>query len=249
MRFDVCMLSYNTKDLTKKAIDTLIENSYHDIRIHVLDNNSSDGSQEMLSAYKNIGYINTLILSEANLGFGAGNNKLFNSIINPEDVVLFINSDTEVSKNFDKRAVPFIIDNHNIGAVGCSGDNIGSLENPQRIELLDNNEYLTKKNMKHNFNNFYYAPIDRVSGFAFFIKSKLFKEIGGFDEDFKAYFEDDALSIEVKKRGKNIVVVYDAYVKHLMGASTASNPEIAEQLFQESKKIFMQKYPNEWTAR
>ncbi len=249
MYFDICMLSYNTKELTKKAINTLIENSYHDIRIHILDNNSKDGSQEMLSVYKNIGYISTLILSDVNLGFSAGNNMLFNNINNPEDIILFINSDTEVSKNFDKKAVPFLIDNHIMGVVACSGDNIGAADNPQRIDILDNDMYLTKKGIAHSFKHFNYSPIDRFSGFAFFIKSKLFKDIGGFDEDFKAYFEDDALSIEVKKRGKNIVVVYDAYVKHIMGASTATNPEIAEQLFQESKQIFLKKYPNEWTAR
>ncbi|HNQ19758.1 MAG TPA: glycosyltransferase [Bacteroidales bacterium] len=249
MRYDVCMLSYNTKDKTKKAIDSLIENSFYKIRIHVLDNNSSDGSQEMLKGYEKIGAIDTLILSEVNLGFGKGNNKIFNAIKEPENIILFINSDTEVSRDFDKRAVPFLLDNHSVGVVACSGDNIGALENPQRIEFINDREYITKKNIVHSLDSFYYAPIDRFSGFAFFIKTTLFKNIGGFDEDFKAYFEDDALSIEVKKRGKNIVVVYDAYVKHFMGASTANNPEIAEQLFQESKRIFLKKYPNEWTAR
>ena len=82
VNLSIIILSYNTKELTKKCLQTLFNNirSYRNFKseITVLDNYSSDGSVEML---KNLAKNNQelkLILSKKNLGFAKGNNQALN---------------------------------------------------------------------------------------------------------------------------------------------------------------------------
>ncbi len=66
----------------------------------------------------------------------------------------------------------------------------------------------------------------RLSGFAMLIKRKAWDEAGGFDEDFApGYFEDDALSMELSKRGYHILLVKNSFVYHAGSQSFAKLKE------------------------
>lgn len=245
--YDVIMLSHNTKEITKKAIEELHLNTYNAFNLYVLDNNSTDGSIEMLKEFESKKLL-TLILSDKNLGFGKGNNLIFNSIQKHNNITLFINSDTEVSQYFDKQPLNFLIDNRIAGIVGSSSDNVGAIDNPQRIKVIDKDTYINYKGYENKFSSNNIIEIDRVSGFCFFIKTELYKLLNGFDENFFAYFEDDDLSIRVKDKGYKIYCIYKSFVKHIMSASSKNQTE-NERIFQDSKRYFLSKYPNATTAR
>ena len=246
--YNVIMLSYNTCNLTKSAISHILNNSYYRPNIYVLDNNSTDESVEMLNDYKNKNLIKNLITSKDNLGFGKGNNLIFNNIEEHTPITLFINSDTEVCVSFDRQPINLLLNNHHLGVIGCSSDNVGAINNPQRIKVQENNgEFINNQGYIKKFSSNSLVELDRFSGFAFFIKSELFKTLKGFDEDFKLFFEDDDLSIRVKEKGYRIYCCYQSYVKHYMSQSQKNID--SEKIFQESKQIFMKKHPNAWTAR
>lgn len=63
------VVTYNRKELLKENIDALLGQSYSDFDILIIDNNSNDGTADLIKSYKNerIFYINT----GANIG-GAG---------------------------------------------------------------------------------------------------------------------------------------------------------------------------------
>ena len=246
--YDVIMLSHNTCNLTISAINHILNNSYYKPNIYVLDNDSRDNSVEMLTEYKNKNLIKNLIASKDNMGFGKGNNIIFNAINEHADITLFINSDTEASANFDRQAINLLLNNHHIGVIGCSSDNVGAINNPQRIKLLNNNgEYINSQGYIKKFSSSPLMELDRFSGFAFFIKSELYKTLNGFDENFKLFFEDDDLSIRVKEKGYKIYCCYQSFVRHYMSQSQKNID--SEKIFQESKQIFLKKHPKEWVIR
>jgi GT2 family glycosyltransferase len=63
-----------------------------------------------------------------------------------------------------------------------------------------------------------------ADGGAFLIDRQLFLDIGGFDENFFLYYEDDDFSHRIVQRGEPIIVVNDAVVTHAIGNSVAKNP-------------------------
>ena len=68
----VAILSYNTRDLLRRCLDTLFEAAGDlELDVIVVDNGSTDGSLEMLASYRPTV---TLIANQANVGFAAANN-------------------------------------------------------------------------------------------------------------------------------------------------------------------------------
>lgn len=63
-----------------------------------------------------------------------------------------------------------------------------------------------------------------ADGGAFLVDRQLFLDIGGFDEKFFLYYEDDDLSHRIVQHGEPIIVVNDAVVKHAIGNSVVKNP-------------------------
>jgi N-acetylglucosaminyl-diphospho-decaprenol L-rhamnosyltransferase len=63
-----------------------------------------------------------------------------------------------------------------------------------------------------------------VDGGVFMIRSSLFRDIGGFDENIFLYYEDDDLSIRLLARSEPIILVHDALAIHSVGQSTPRTP-------------------------
>ncbi len=71
---DLVMVCYNRKNFTSKAIEYLHDRTKTPYRLIVVDNNSTDGSQEMLYNLKQNGLISHLILLEENYGIHMAKN-------------------------------------------------------------------------------------------------------------------------------------------------------------------------------
>src|SRR5438128_353191 len=106
----VILLSYNTKDVTNRALEALFDSLSHfakEAEIIVLDNASEDGSLSMLrlltkGSPKSISY--SVIVNKQNVGFSAGNNQALKQAHGK--YVLFINSDAIIKNiNFDELLV------------------------------------------------------------------------------------------------------------------------------------------------
>lgn len=71
MHVSIIIVNYNTKQLTKNCIESIIaKTSGVEYEIILVDNESSDGSQEVFASDKQIKFIE----AGENLGFGKANN-------------------------------------------------------------------------------------------------------------------------------------------------------------------------------
>lgn len=73
-KLDLVMTTYNRKEFTQKSLKYIAERTKTPLRIIVVDNNSNDGSQEMLFEMKKAGLISHLILLEENYGIHMAKN-------------------------------------------------------------------------------------------------------------------------------------------------------------------------------
>lgn len=160
--------------------------------------------------------------------------------------ILFLNNDTYVQPGWLKELVVLIEKNEKIGMVGSKliyPD--GRLQEAGGIVWRDASAW-----------NFGYgqvsgAPVynyvketDYISGAAIMIRSELWKEIGGFDEQFApAYYEDTDLAFEVRKHG--YLVVYNPFslVVHYEGVSNGTDVMSGQKAYQAANK---EKFFEKW---
>lgn len=83
--------------------------------------------------------------------------------------------------------------------------------------------------------------VDWVSGTALLIRKDLFEQVGGFDENFFMYFEDQDLCLRVKKSGKAIIFCPHSVILHYDGKSW-NNELHKKKAFFESQTYFFQKH-------
>jgi len=90
----VVILNWNLKDDTAECVASVLRSDYSNYRVLVVDNGSSDGSEEYLRrAFPS----SEFIANAVNLGFAAGNNiGIRYAVANGTDYVFLLNNDTAV---------------------------------------------------------------------------------------------------------------------------------------------------------
>ena len=255
----VIILNYNTKDLLRKCINSVLDKKWkNNIEVWVVDNASSDGSVEMVK--KEFPKIK-LIISEENLGFAGGNNLALQKV--HADYYLLLNSDTELTEGSLDNMLE-AMEKNKFDIVSCKlvnaddslQPNVGDL--PFGIALfswlfgLDDLPYL--KNLLPSFHrtakNYYEdeKAVGWVSGTAFMISKNVLKSIGLLDEKIFMYCEDVDYCIRSKGKGFVIGFTDKAIIKHIGGASSA-DPKLRQWLGEFKELIYLQrKYNGKFAA-
>ena len=222
-KIGIYILNYNGIYWLKKNINMIISESAK-ADIIVIDNNSTDNSIKYLSDnYPEI----QIKRNNKNYGFSQG----YNNILLKEEqyeYFILINNDVEVTKNWIDPMLE-ILKNKNIGIVqpkilskqqknkfdyaGAAGGFLDILGLPFcRGRILHNIEY---DKGQYDCN----TPITWASGCCFMIKTKLFQELNGFDEDLFMHQEEIDLCWRAHDRKSEVYYCYNSVVYHVGGGS------------------------------
>lgn len=209
------ILNWNNANRTIACIETLQDAAYDNLRIHLVDNGSTDNSFDLLSQLKGVNFTRNPV----NLGYTGGNNKAMReAIIAGSDYVWLLNNDTVVPQDCLSRLVslaestpeigmvsPVIRDNNSIGAVQiCCG--IPDPNYPQWKAVTNIPDAVTVQQTRNGDLILY--------GTALLIKRTVIEKIGYLDEGLFAYCEDYDYSIRSVRTGFRNAVAIDACVFH-----------------------------------
>jgi len=211
-------VSYNSDLLFKKNIDTISK-----FNTVIVDNSNSNNLKSYLANYPKIKYLK----NSSNLGFGSASNlgvKNANTthviLLNP-DIIFDIESIENLYKGF------LLYDN-----TGVAGP---SLYTPDGIRRSNSSlSYIKKKIYRNKFERTIYKRLnnnlsegiiscDYIIGCAMIFNKIFFLEIGGFDENFFMYYEDNDICDLIKKNNKLVLEVPLSKMTHLQGKSTEIN--------------------------
>lgn len=228
MILSICILSYNTKDLTLQCLSSLFKQyeeqiNRKDIEIVVVDNASIDDSAEQIK--KKFPKV-VLFENKENAGFSKGQN--IAASISKGTYLFFLNSDTQVQDDHFLKAVSYLESNKNVGVLGAK------LFNPDGSEQLSAGKFYTLFNCLimlvggERFGFLRSSPkeiykVDWVMGAALMIKKKLFDDIGGFDEHFFMYIEDMEICFRIKKKGYLVIFYPDLKIIHQEHGSSSKS--------------------------
>lgn len=229
-RIAVVILNWNTRNFLEKFLPDVIKFSGDSAQVFVVDNGSTDDSVNFVETHF---HTVSVIRNEKNEGFTGGYNSSLFKI--DAEYFLILNSDVQVTENYLEPLIRLMDSNPKIGA--CQ-PKILSFHEPEQFEyagaaggFIDKYGYPFCRGRIFNsiekdenqYNNS--IPIFWASGACMFVRSKLFNELGGFDDKFFAHMEEIDLCWRMKHAGYSIYFVPTAKVFHVGGGTLAkSNP-------------------------
>lgn len=223
MKVSVVTPNYNGKDFLYAYFESLIKNSNEIGEVIIVDNGSSDGSQEFIRNYREkVDFPIVLIENSQNLGFAEAVNQGISKA--RHDYVFSLNNDTVVEKsailellnllNTDERifsASSKMVQFNNHELIDDAGDDYTLLA------------YTKKRGNNQNLNKFIEVSevFSSCAGAALYRKD-LLEELGGFDSEFFAYMEDVDLGYRARINGYKNLFCPNAVVYHIGSATTGS---------------------------
>jgi len=227
----IIIVSYNTVGLILECLRS-VHSAYGASEIFIVDNASTDNT--VTTVREQFPEVH-VIANTVNRGFGAANNQALRQC--ESRYVIFLNPDTTIKHNTLINAVAFMEQNPHVGMAGAKIlDPDGSLQ--ESISYRYPGEKYTSgetQNMK--------GDIACVLGAFMIAPRTLLKELGGFDEDFFLYGEDQDLAWRIREKGFSIGYIEDAEVFHWGGQSekdTAPSALFKKKL--QAEFLFYQKH-------
>ena len=233
--FTITICSWNTLADLRLCLQSLREVS-GEVRFEVIvvDNNSEDGSPDMVRA--EFPEVRLEALSR-NLGFTGGHNHAFAS--RRAYHALPLNSDTIVHPGALSGFVSYLREHPEAGIVGPKLLNPdGSLQfscrrfpNPTAAlfrntplgKLFPNNRF-TREYLMQDWTHDGPREVDWVSGAAFVARGELLDKVGGFDPDYFMFCEDVDLCWRTWRLGFRVVYLPTSVITHAIGTSTSKAP-------------------------
>jgi hypothetical protein len=226
----VIIVSYNTADLIGACLASVEADQGMNLEVFVVDNASSDGSAEAVR--KGFPAVH-LVENRENRGFGPANNQVLSRCRGRYLVLL--NPDTVVRPGAFREMASYMDAHLRVGLAGPR------ITNPD--DTPQDSVSFRYPGQKHTAGELKGLPgsIACVMGACQIVRPELMKRIGGFDEDFFLYGEDQDLCLRIRKLGYEIGYIESAEMTHHGGKSERDStpPEVwrkkmkAEYLFYE----------------
>ncbi len=254
MDLSVIIVSYNVRDFLKQCLVS-VHNSMEDIdhEIFVVDNDSNDGSYDMVKAeFPRV----FLIGNSVNRGFSAANNQAIKKASGR--YILLLNPDTIVNKNAFRGCISFMDEHTDAGAVGVRMINGEGRFLPESRRALPTpgTAFFKMTGLawlfpKSGFFNRYYlgnlndmadSQCEVVAGAFMFLRSEAVRKTGLLDEDFFMFGEDIDYSGRLIKSGYNNYYYPEAEIVHFKGESTKKENLRSVGYFYRAMLIYVRKH-------
>lgn len=216
MKVSVIILTWNGRAHLKECLDSLAVQTFLDFETILVDNGSSDGSADYVRS--TFPWVRLLDLPE-NLGFAEGNNR--GLALAQGMYIVTLNNDTKADPDFLAELVRVADDNNRTGMVAAR---MRSFYCPDRIDAAG---------LKIGSNGLGYnigigeiddgrhdrEPLFGPCGGAALYRREMLDEIGFFDPDFFAYYEDFDLAWRARMAGWQALAAPAALVFHVHSAT------------------------------
>jgi len=232
MDASIIIVSYNTADFLENCLESLRWTKGATKEIFVVDNASTDNSVQMVeNCFPEV----KLIANKQNRGFSAANNQALKFCTGR--YVIFLNPNTKIRPDALQKSVAFMDMHKKVGLAGAK------ILNPDGT-IQDSISYrYPGERFTSGEASGLPGKIACVLGAFMIARTDLLREIGGFDEDFFLYGEDQDLAWRIREKKFEIGYIEDAEVFHWGGQSEISTPE--PEIFEKKLKaeyLFYEKH-------
>ena len=235
----VVVINWNTRELLRRCLATVMTET--PTEVVVVDNGSSDGSVDMVrAAFPSV----RLELRPDNPGYGAAANIAFR--LCEAEYVLVLNSDTELGRgalgalttHLDRCARAGLAGPRLLNPDGTLQKSTFPFPSPlvpifKRRPLADlvGAVPVLRDAFVGTWAHDHTRRVPWVLGAALAIRRSAYEAVGGFDESYHMYYEEEDLCYRLRRAGWEVHFTPAAEVIHLGGASTSQcRPEMLARL-------------------
>jgi hypothetical protein len=220
-RIAIILVNWNQYDDTAECLRSLLQITYQDRQIIVVDNGSVDDSAGRLAHdFPNI----ELIRNERNLGFAGGNNVGIAAALRAgADAGLLLHNDTTVAPDFLDQLVKVAWDDPQVGAVGPK---IYYYSKPEviwfaggYISRWTGRTYHPAINQLDCGQFDQMQEVDFLTGCAILVKREVIEKVGSLDIDYFNNFEDVDWSLRMRRLGYKLLYVPGSKIWHKWSVS------------------------------
>ena len=233
----ICIVNYRTRDALNRLLASIpCRDPKISLEIWVVDNNSSDGSIEMVS--RDFPEVN-LIENPHNLGFAKAANQAMRA--SSGRYYLLSNPDVVVHENVMETMLDVMEKDPGIGILGCrltdpQGRTLGSCGSFPKTSTLLFRSVALDKILKQNTRlrekyelDYCLFPekrcrVDCVIGAFIMVRRSAVQEVGMLDEQFFLYGEDLDWCWRMREQGWKTSYIPDIHVTHEQGVSASLRP-------------------------
>lgn len=221
----IVLVNYNGKEYNEECIKSIFNSSYTNIEVIVVDNDSRDGSPELLR--EEFGDKITLIMAGENLGFsGANNIGIKKALEDGCDYIVLLNNDTLIDKDLISNMLK------------ASKEENNAVISP-KIYYYDNKDIIwsagadmkwkkgvtAQRGINKNDDGSYNKreEVEFGTGCCLLIPSEVIKKVGYLQDDYFLYYEDTDYCMRIREKGFKIVYEPTAVLYHKESASTGGS--------------------------
>lgn len=257
MKIGCVILNYNDAAHVASLVEQIRDYRVPDA-IVLVDNCSTDDSWDALQALAG-GKIHAC-RTERNGGYGAGNNfgVRYAKEVCGCDLVLIANPDVQFSEVLVERLAQVLAENERYAvasAMQCDGKGQRITRSAWRIPTPWRYIFCTGSLLRKWGENFYYSmeelgakdtvAVDCVAGSLLMVRSKVFLDVGGYDEEMFLYCEETTLGCKLKQAGYTGVICSDMEYLHLHGVTISKSISSAvrrKKILLASHHLFLKRY-------
>ncbi len=254
MKLSIIIVNYNVKYFLEQCLKA-VENAIKgiDVDVWVVDNNSVDGSIEMVN--QKFSWVKCIVNSE-NTGFSKANNQAIAA--SNGEYVLLLNPDTVVEEDCFTKCIAFMDSHIHAGALGVRMvDGRGNFLPESKRGLPTPEVALYKmfglnkvfpKSRKFGHYHLGYLPemetneVEVLAGAFMFLRRSALEKVGVLDETFFMYGEDIDLSYRINKGGYKNYYFPETSIIHYKGESTKKGSANYVKIFYQAMVIFARKH-------
>ena len=242
----IVIVTYDNLVFNKLCLVSVLLNTEDlDYEIVVVDNGSTDGTLEYLSALEHrFGHLRVL-RNTTNRGFAAANNQGLENA--KGEILVLLNNDTVVPHGWLGRLARWLEDPQ----IGLVGPVTNRAANEQEIEVpyRTYGEFLTFADEHAIAEKDKSLDIRAAFMFCTALRRDVYRTVGGLDERFEmGLFEDDDYALRVARAGYRVVCAEDVFVHHFGQATLGKLAGTGEYgtLFHANRARWEQKWGIAW---
>jgi GT2 family glycosyltransferase len=242
----IVVVTYGGLVFTRLCLESLLNvDTSIPFEVIVVDNASTDGTQQYLRGLEQLDGRVRIILSPTNTGFAEATN--LGAALSRGDVIVFLNNDTIPVPGWLDRLVAHL-DDQQIGLIGATTNRAGNeaeISVPYRTygDLEQFAREHTRGRERQTFD------IRTATMFCSALRRAVWETIGPLDARFVVgLFEDDDLSMRVRAAGLRVACAEDVFVHHFGQASIGRLAATGEygDLFHANRRRWEKKWGRPW---
>lgn len=253
-KLSIVIVNYNVKHFLEQAllsVEKAIANL--DAEVWVVDNNSVDGSMEMVA--QKFPWVKSIVNTQ-NVGFSKANNQAIRE--SHSEYVLLLNPDTVLQEDTLEKCVQYLDSHSDVGGLGVRMiDGKGNflpeskrgLPTPKvaffkmtgLANLFPKSKYFGRYHMKYLSENETHE-VEVLSGAFMMMRNETLEKVGLLDEAFFMYGEDIDLSYRILLGGYKNIYFAGTTIIHYKGESTKKKSANYVKVFYNAMVLFAQKH-------